>query len=255
MVLFSLATSLLSWWQFSRREERVEKINQVIENYDKSPIALDEVIWEIDESGLASMEWQQVSIEGKYLPDLVTLVRNRPLNGQPGYLQLIPFQLTTGELIIIERGWLPTGSGKLLPDLNPVPNSQAKTLQVRLRSSEQDLGKAEVSGEVASIHLPTLNQLFSQRGEVITTYYGRLVSESPASTEFPFALPKPSLNEGNHLSYAIQWIIFGLMAFWALIWAYRNDRRLIREAAGEIAPKQKKRNQGVIDAEAEDYFG
>jgi cytochrome oxidase assembly protein ShyY1 len=44
VVLFAIATTLLSWWQFSRREERVEKINQVIENYEAEAIDLAETL-------------------------------------------------------------------------------------------------------------------------------------------------------------------------------------------------------------------
>lgn len=255
VLVFAIATSLLSWWQFSRREERVEKINQVISNYDNSAISIDSVSWKKNADGLAALEWQPVYAEGNYLPELVTLVRNRPLNGQPGYLQLIPFKLLSGKLIVVERGWLPTGSEKSLPDLNPLPSREQKRIVVRLRSSEADLGKPPVAGQVASIHLPTLASVLSGAGQVESNFYGRLVEESPASSEYPFLMPKPSLSEGNHLSYAIQWIVFGAMAFWAFLWAYRNDRRLAREASGEIPKRQPKRNQGVLDAEAEDYFG
>ncbi len=65
-------------------------------------------------------------------------------------------------------------------------------------------------------------------------------------------MPMPSLNEGNHLSYAFQWIIFGIMAFIAFGWAYRNERRIAREAAGQIAPRKHKENQALEDAEFED---
>jgi hypothetical protein len=65
-------------------------------------------------------------------------------------------------------------------------------------------------------------------------------------------MPKPSLNEGNHLSYAIQWIIFGLMAFGAFIWAYRNDRRLLAEQRGEIPKRTRRQGQAERDAEFED---
>lgn len=251
VLLFAMATSLLAWWQFSRREERVEKINQVIENYDQLPVPIADVDWAIKD-GLAVSEWRPVSIRGQYLPELVTLVRNRPLNGQAGFLQLVPFKLESGELIIIERGWLPTGSGKDLPDLNPIPSEQAKELVVRLRSPEQDLGRAEIQGQIASIHLPTLAARFADFGQLETRYYGRLISEDPASEALPFLMPKPSLSEGNHLSYAFQWVIFGLMAFAAFFWALRNERKLALIDAGKMQARPKRQNQGDIDAAAED---
>lgn len=251
VILFSIATSLLSWWQFSRREERVEKINQVIQNYDLPPVSIGEISW-VYSNGLAIEEWRPVNLKGSYLEDSVTLVRNRPLNGQAGFLQLIPFRLDNGTILIVERGWLPTGSGKDTPDFNPLPNNESKELVVRLRAGEKDLGRAEVPGQIASIDLVELASRFSNAGEVETRFYGRLVSENPASAELPFLMPKPSLSEGNHLSYALQWIIFGIMAFAAFIWAYRNERRIQLEEAGIIAPKTRRRTQSDIDAAIED---
>ena len=107
VVLFAIATTLLSWWQFARREERVEKITQVVENYESEPIQLSEVSWIEVGNGLRADEWRPLILEGNYIPEQSVLVRNRPLSGSPGFLQLVPFRTTTGEVIVIERGWLP----------------------------------------------------------------------------------------------------------------------------------------------------
>jgi cytochrome oxidase assembly protein ShyY1 len=249
VVVFAIATSALAWWQFDRREQKVAAIDLVVANYDAAEIALSALDWRV-EDGVALDEWRQVRVRGQYLPDLVTLVRNRPLNGQPGFLQLIPFQLESGELLIVERGWLPTGSRQDSPDLMPLPDSNPRELVVRLRPSEPDFRREPVPGQIASIHLPTLAQRFEP--PVITDYYGRMVNEIPPSGEYPFQMPKPTLNEGNHLSYALQWVLFGLMAFWAFIWAYRQDRSEQRVAAGLQTPKIRRRTQADADAEAED---
>lgn len=251
VVLFSLITSLLSWWQFSRREERVERINEVISNYDRPPVALSEVGFELIE-GRSAQEWLPVTVSGNYRTDLTTLVRNRPLNGQAGFLQLIPFELNDGRILIVERGWLIADSD-LGPTVDaPLPSEETKQLVVRLRVSEANLERAPIPGQIASIDLGTLALRFDSEGQVIRDYYGRLVSETPSSGEFLIGVPKPSLNEGNHLSYALQWVLFGLMAFGAFIWAIRNDRRIQLEEAGLVAPKSKKRTQALKDAEIED---
>ena len=65
-------------------------------------------------------------------------------------------------------------------------------------------------------------------------------------------MPKPSLDEGNHLSYALQWVLFGLMAFGAFIWAIRNERRIQLEEQGLVPRRVKRKNQAALDAEIED---
>ncbi len=252
VLLFAIATSLLSWWQFSRRAERVERIDQVIQNYDLKPVPYEELEWAINPDGTSDQEWTPVELAGTYLPELATVVRNRPLNGQPGFLQLVPLELESGEIIIIERGWLEASSELVTPEVNPLPDQALHNLTVRLRVSEPDLNRDDIPGQIASIDLPRLAERFAYAGDVIVEHYGRVVSEDPGYQSRPLPMPKPTLNEGNHLSYAIQWIIFGVMAFAAFIWAYRNDRRIRLEEAGLLEPKKQKRTQAVIDAEYED---
>jgi cytochrome oxidase assembly protein ShyY1 len=249
VVVFSLATSLLSWWQFDRREDRVAKIEMVSANYDIPAVPLSEISWDFKD-GEPINEWRQVKIQGTYLPDETRIVRNRPLSGQPGFLQLVPLRLSNGQILAVERGWLPAGNPLTTPALNPIPDSVPRELVVRLRLSEQDLNRAEVPGQLASLHIASLTD--SLGSSLITEYYGRLVSETPAMSENPRPMPKPSLNEGNHLSYALQWILFGIMAFWALIWALANERRLRLEAQGLRTPKKRRVTQADRDADIED---
>lgn len=252
VVLFSIATTLLSWWQFSRREERVERIEMVIANYDKPPVAMETLDWRLGENGLTDLEWSPVTVRGQYLADEAVIVRNRPLSGQAGFLQLVPLLMENGEILIVERGWIQAGSDITVPSSNPLPQSTTHELVVRLRAPEPDLGRPPVEGQLASINPAELTETLSSYGKVLDDRYGRLVSESPGYQSAPFAMPMPSLNEGNHLSYALQWILFGLMAFAALFWAYRNDRRIRLEEQGLLKPKVRKKTLSDLDNEFED---
>jgi cytochrome oxidase assembly protein ShyY1 len=249
VLVFSLATTLLSWWQFDRRQDRVAKIEMVSVNYDKPAVSLSEISWDF-ENGEPVNEWRKVTVAGSYLPEQAVIVRNRPLNGQPGFLQLVPLKLQSGQVLMVERGWLPAGNPVTTPALNPIPDATPRELVVRLRLSEQDLNRGEVPGQLASLHIASLADELG--AGLITEYYGRLVSETPAMAENPRPMAKPSLNEGNHLSYALQWILFGIMAFAALIWAIQNERRLRLEAEGLLKPKKKKVTQAQRDADIED---
>jgi cytochrome oxidase assembly protein ShyY1 len=249
VIVFSLATSLLSWWQFDRRQDRVAKIEMVTLNYDLEPVPLDQISWDFKD-GEPVNEWRPVTVSGQYLPEQSVIVRNRPLSGRPGFLQLVPLQMSNGQILIVERGWLGAGEPLTVPESNPLPDQAQRDLVVRLRLSEQDLRRGEVEGQLASIHIASLADELGPN--LITEYYGRLVIETPAMAENPRPMPKPSLNEGNHLSYALQWILFGLMAFAALIWAIRNERRLRLEAEGVLRPKVRKVTQAQRDAEIED---
>ncbi|MEL0316635.1 MAG: SURF1 family protein [Aquiluna sp.] len=115
VVVFALATSVLSWWQFSRRAERVERIDQIVSNYDAAPTPYSELSWLTNADGSSPLEWLPVEISGNYLPESALLVRNRPLSGQPGFLQLVPLLLDDGRIFIVERGWIAASSDISLP--------------------------------------------------------------------------------------------------------------------------------------------
>jgi hypothetical protein len=60
-------------------------------------------------------------------------------------------------------------------------------------------------------------------------------------------MPAPATEEGNNLSYALQWILFGLMAALALLWRIRKDFQV---AKGIVAKVKVRRSD--IDAKYED---
>ena len=249
VLVFVLGTTLLSWWQFARREERVQLISQVMQNYDQPAVSLDELM--PNQSWQSELEWRLVEVEGRYLPEQLHLVRNRPLAGRPGFLVLVPFELNDGRLIAVERGWLATGSKQDAPDLVPDIQTPNKIIQIRLRSGEESLNREPVSGQLASIDLAEL----AERIEAPTLeqrYYGRVVSEAPSEDQAPTTMPAPSLSEGNHLSYALQWILFGVMALSALVWAIRNERRQQLVAEGKLERTNRRKSRSEIDAEIED---
>lgn len=247
--LFAVACVFLSQWQFSRRAEAVARIELVQNNFDQSAVELDSLITSDDLP--AELEWRPVTLTGNFLPENAVLVRNRPYNGQPGFLQLIPFVTSSGKTIAIETGWLPTGSKQDSPDLMPLPSEQTTTIVARLRPIEPTLNRDAPAGQLATINVETLITKENLQGKVYKNFYAR-ASSSFSTTDFPKVLPKPDLNEGNHLSYALQWILFALMAFGALWWAINQEQQAKRIAADPSYVPKSRKKLGDADKAAED---
>ena len=118
---------------------------------------------------------------------------------------------------------------------------------VRVKATEPEIpGRTAPDGQVATIHLPTIAAIVG--GPVHTGAYGLIASEDPAPAVVPAPPVKPALDEGPHLSYALQWIVFAIMAFAALGWAIRQEVRIRR---GEL-PTEPKRPRRASDADIED---
>ena len=221
--IFASACVFLGRWQMDRRAETLAEINRVVTNYSAAPVPFADVRGEFDQLDPAS-EWTQVELKGSYLVDGQRIVRNRPLNGQPGYEVVVPFRLATGETVVIDRGWLPIGNKNPgSPDSVPAPPPGDVTAIVRLKHPEPELQRGAPEGQLASIDLAAYS---AQLGyPLLTGAYGQLASETPPAAEMPMAFPKPSTEEGTHLSYSLQWFAFGVLMFVGFGYAARQQAR------------------------------
>lgn len=255
-VLFAIGCVLLSRWQWARLDE-VKAANALVsDNWDLAPVPLTEVL--DDRHSWDRLDtWTPVLLQGEYLDDEQLLVRNRPLDGQPGFEVLVPFRVDDGSIFIVDRGWVPTGNEQDSPDAVPAPPGGEVTVVARLRAGEPTLpGRSAPAGQVATVHLPSVAE---QLGEpIFENAYGILASESPTPTEErPIAMQRPPQDEGPHLSYALQWIAFGIMGFIGLGWAIRTEYRLRnpddpRVQRAQARQEQRRRRRGPTDAEQED---
>ena len=241
VAIFATACGFLSNWQFHRREEKLAQIAQVNANYDATPVAIEALLPNLD-SWNDAIEWRQVSLIGHYLPEKTLLVRNRPNNGAPGFEQMVPFE-SGGRVLFVSRGWLPTGNLQDSPDTNPMPAADEKLIVVRLRASEPKLDREAPAGQAVDFEVPALGKQLGITDFYEKTY-GRLVSESPSENSLT-QLESPTRSEGNNLSYAIQWIVFALLAVAALIWAIRQERDRKR---GIVRAKKKNVDEAYEDS-------
>jgi cytochrome oxidase assembly protein ShyY1 len=224
-IAFAVGCALLSWWQFARRAETAHANALVVENYGATPRPLGDVL-----HGLGSyspdQQWMQVRVRGTYLVQDQLLVRDRQLGGNPGFEVLTPLRLADGDVFVVDRGFLNVGTKQDRPDTVPAPPPGTVTVVARLQPNEHAIpGRSAPPGEIPSIDLGAV------AGDVgaptYTGAYGLMVSESPPAVTTPIPLPPPSFgdDEGTHLSYAIQWILFALIAFFGLGWSVRRSLR------------------------------
>ncbi|WP_258805954.1 SURF1 family protein [Pseudarthrobacter sp. NS4] len=221
--IFATACVFLGRWQMDRRAETLAEIDRVVTNYSAAPVPFAEARDQFMKLEPAK-EWTQVELTGSYDVAGQRVVRNRPLNGQPGYEVVVPFRLASGETVVVDRGWLPIGNKNPgSPDSVPEPPAGEVTAVVRLKHPEPELQRGAPEGQLASIDLAAYS---AQLGyPLLTGAYGQLASETPPAAEMPIAFPKPSTEEGTHLSYSLQWFAFGVLMFVGFGYAARQQAR------------------------------
>lgn len=232
---FALACAFLSNWQFDRNESRAEQIALVEQNYDAAPMPLADAI-AADGAFDRSDEWHPVLLHGEYLTDDQVLVRNRPHGGTSAFEVLVPFRDDDGRVFVVDRGWVAPAEDST-PDTVPEPPSGSVDVIVRLRPGEAlpMSGRSAPEGQLPTIHLESIADMVD--GDVITSAYGRMVSEDPAADVVPGGFESPTEDPGPHLSYAIQWILFAIMGFIFIGYMIRTEIQKHREEVeGRPAP-------------------
>jgi cytochrome oxidase assembly protein ShyY1 len=255
VIIFAIGCAGLSYWQIARRDEARAEIERVDSNWAAAPRPVEDVLRTLD-SFDPDDKWTPVILTGRYLDGDELLARGRPLDGNAGFEQLVPFQLRDGSVFIVDRGWVRAGNEQDTPDSIPgVPTGEV-TVVARLKAGEPTIpGRSAPEGQVATINLPTIAGIIDR--PIYSAAYGLLASEDPASADTPVAVKKPIADEGPHLSYAFQWIVFGIMAFIGLGWAVRQEYRVKnaddpRERLRAEARRLKAEARAPTDSEIED---
>ncbi len=252
-VVFAIACGFLANWQFTRNADREHQLALVAANYDTAAAPVDDVLPAGDDFDPDS-QWRQVILVGRYLADEQLLVRNRPHGGTSAFEVLVPFQTTSGRVMLVDRGWVPPGADQPEPDEIPAPPGGEVTAVVRLMPGEPlpRSGRGAPEGQVPTIHLPLVADTVASGSAMVTDAYGVMVSEDPAVTPVPQPLAAPSEDPGPHLSYAIQWILFAIMGFVFIWYMIRTERKHRREDAatdGPVTPTQRRRRDRDMQEE------
>jgi cytochrome oxidase assembly protein ShyY1 len=221
----------LSQWQWDRHEHR-DATNAAIRTALAAPPAPLTTVLPATGAATASVpagtEWRRVTVSGRYDAGHALLVRYRSVDSNPGFEVVAPLVTATGT-VWIDRGWIPAPAGATgEPALPPLPAGQVE-VSGYLRVSEPAAGTPDpASGSVRTITLPSLAAWL---GRPAYPMYVSATGESPEPASPPKRLPVVELSGGPHVSYAIQWVLFALLALGGLVKFLGDDLREIRAAA------------------------
>lgn len=235
VVVFAIACCALGSWQLNRRSEALAEVARIDANYDAQPVPVAEAL--PDPSGFdIDQRWQVVELAGTYLADEEVVVRNRPFGGSSGFEVITPFRVDDGTVFMVDRGWIAQASDGRPSEIAAPPMGHVE-ITARLKAGEGRIaGRTSTGVEFATIDLPELAERVGE--SAYTGAYGVLVQSASDAAEPPLAAPRPVRDEGPHLSYALQWFVFAIMAFIGLGWAANQERKAVVVASeGQMSAK------------------
>jgi cytochrome oxidase assembly protein ShyY1 len=216
------------FWQLDRLDERKDFNREVRERSQQTPVELTSVLDDLDAGILepATAEWIPVEASGSYLPDQVVEFNNSQ-GGRAGDNVLTALVLdgdaTDGDTtVIVNRGFIPLGV-----DLPAAPASGVEIVgyirqsEVRDRGGLTDADDGEPLTEVRRIDIPRLAEQLP--GDVAPVFVQLTASRPEIGPGDPSPVVLPELDNGPHLSYAIQWFIFSICVVIGWVLAVRRS--------------------------------
>jgi cytochrome oxidase assembly protein ShyY1 len=216
--------TLLAPWQFGREAERDAQQQAIDTANATAPVPLAEL--SPPGTGVtAAVEWRQVQVTGTYLPEAETLVRLRVVDGGPAFEVLTPLRTDDGRQLLVDRGYVPAGSGAAVPPV-AAPPTGAVTLVARLRVDETDpqARPGTVLDGKRQVWAADSRTVAAATGTELEPGYLTLEAGQPGVLQpVPVVPTAAGAAPFTNFSYALQWLTFGAIALFALVWFVRLE--------------------------------
>jgi cytochrome oxidase assembly protein ShyY1 len=223
-------------WQLDRYDQRGERNAAVRSAIAADPVPLDALVppGTSPDDVPASAEWRVVSVRGEFDDSAEVLLRLRQVEGRAGVHVLTPLVPDDGPAVLVDRGFIPSGSSTQSIDV-PAPPSGEVEVTGRLHRSETGRGSGlDADTTPPSIRFVDLAPLAREQRLELAPVWVESIEPLPSDL---VAVPAPTLSAGPSLIYAVQWFLFAMIAVGGfVVLARRESRADADEQAAQADP-------------------
>jgi surfeit locus 1 family protein len=217
----------LGFWQLDRLEGRRYYNGLFAQGMAMPPEPIEQIIDASAGSGVTLL-YRQALATGTYDTAREVILYGRSHDEQPGNHVLTPLRLPDGRAVIVDRGWVPFEM-----DTPPIraadPPAGTVTDTGLLAPSEP--GGSPQTGTTTTFTRVDLTQIGRQLPYPLLSYYLQLRQQAPAQAgSLPIPPPAPTLDEGPHKGYALQWFSFATIAGLGFLLLVAREVRDVRRA-------------------------
>jgi surfeit locus 1 family protein len=204
-------------WQLQRADEKRELHRQHALRLNATPVMLAA----LSDGNADAIRYTPIIASGEFNTALQFRVGPRRKQGRIGFRHIAPLTTATGQLLLVDRGWI--AEGQPLP---PPPS-----------------GRVTLAGWVVPVALPPVQLTANERGDsawrepwvyvdlvrfaqltgfAAKPWVLRLQPHSVGALETE--APTPPTGPAMHIGYAIQWLVFALIG--VVIWVILSRRKV-----------------------------
>ncbi|MBK5222582.1 MAG: SURF1 family protein [Acidimicrobiia bacterium] len=211
------ACAVAGFWQLDRLDQKRDVIDRFEERSTMQPVAPAALLSpDSSEAEVDDVDLRAVELTGTYLVDDEVIVRNRTLNGSPGYWVLTPLVGDDGVGVVVNRGWVPLSVGQADGGLaDAAPPAGRVTVRGTLAATQErgSLGSVDPDeGTLDELARADVGRIAAQIDVPVLPAYVTLSAQVPAPGPIPVPVEPIEPDEGPHQGYAVQWFIFASIA-------------------------------------------
>lgn len=224
----------LGQWQLDRLDQRRDR-NATTAEHENAPIQSFEEVF--SKPILDSDQWQRVEVRGTFVADQQLQARYRSFDGRTGWELVTPLTTTTGQTVLVNRGFVERPPGQDFPRVFPAPPAGGVHVVGYVRRNEQG-NTNQMTPTENTVRLINSDTLAPALGLPLVNGYLSLIEVTPAQSAELEPITPPPPTEGPHWSYAMQWFAFTAIAGVGLVILIRNDikdRKRAKERAARTA--------------------
>ena len=177
------------------------------------------------------LEFRRVEATGTFRPEEEVLQRNQSHRQTQGLHVLTPLELDDGGVVLVRRGWVPSDL-----DEPPVPEAPPPEGEVRVEGvlelsvDQPGVGARDPEeGVLDRVFHSDVQRIDRQVDGELLPMVLRLEEVEGETGDLPLVLDEPTIDEGSHLSYTLQWLSFALIAL--ITYGFWLRKRLRQDAS------------------------
>jgi len=212
-IIFAIVCIRLGFWQLGRLQERKELNKELISRAETKPVNFSQLP---RDTGAA--HFRRVTLNGTYDYAHEIVITNRTRHGSPGVHIITPLrQSSTDTAILVNRGWV-YAPDAMSVDLNRWHEPVAMTGEGYVENYQSRPGQPKSASHRNAyrwLDLPTVSRAFPYP---VAPFLVVLIADSGTTpANVPPRVEVPPLDEGPHMSYAIQWFSFAAISIFGMI--------------------------------------
>ena len=212
-IVFALAMAAgcvrLGFWQLRRLSERRARNASISSRLHLPPATLGEVLRDT-----VNARYRQVQLRGRYDYARELVYTSRSRNGAPGVQLLTPLLVAEGQPpVLINRGWVYAPDGMTV-DIAQWHEGDTASVIGYVELFQPARAMVSTSSVPRAVRMLARDSIEARIGERVAgvLVVQRQGSDQTGNIQHPSRLDVPSLDEGSHRAYAMQWFAFAAIA-------------------------------------------